>query len=301
MIHLVTDRLLKQRRREEQEHQAAKQRQVQQEQQRRRRFLQQQQQQVAAGSAASQRRTVVRVTRAASSAASTMADSGYAATITKDAGYTINLNVLKTAVKEEQPVLAKGLEHLNQMLVKQPGFVSAVMHESLDGSMFFNYVQWANQEAFVTASQVPDIAQAASLLLKNNLVPDPPVWDLKSAFTVHATRGDQPTSITASHNSIVVLVMFQVDSSSQIDELLIDIGKFIDTVASSPGFVSANFHVSNDRTRAFNYAQWESKEAYVTANQRPDYAAGLQNILKYRPLVGGPASVYQVHQLLLQQ
>lgn len=29
-----------------------------------------------------------------------------------------------------------------------------------------------------------------------------------------------------------------------------------------PGFVSANIHVSTDRTRVVNYAQWESTDAY---------------------------------------
>lgn len=29
-----------------------------------------------------------------------------------------------------------------------------------------------------------------------------------------------------------------------------------------PGFISANIHVSTDRTRVVNYAQWESTDAY---------------------------------------
>ena len=36
-----------------------------------------------------------------------------------------------------------------------------------------------------------------------------------------------------------------------------------------PGFVTANIHVSTDRTRVVNYAQWESAEAYTAMLSDP--------------------------------
>lgn len=48
-----------------------------------------------------------------------------------------------------------------------------------------------------------------------------------------------------------------------------------------PGFVSANIHVSTDRTRVVNYAQWETAEAYAamfddpTAREHMGVAAAL--------------------------
>ena len=36
-----------------------------------------------------------------------------------------------------------------------------------------------------------------------------------------------------------------------------------------PGFVTANIHVSTDRTRVVNYAQWESAEAYMAMLSDP--------------------------------
>ena len=35
-----------------------------------------------------------------------------------------------------------------------------------------------------------------------------------------------------------------------------------DVMQHQPGFLSANIHLSTDRTRVVNYAQWESAEAY---------------------------------------
>jgi C-6 monooxygenase len=40
-----------------------------------------------------------------------------------------------------------------------------------------------------------------------------------------------------------------------------------------PGFVSANFHVSFDRTEVLNYAQWRSREAIMAARNNPSVAA----------------------------
>ncbi len=37
-----------------------------------------------------------------------------------------------------------------------------------------------------------------------------------------------------------------------------------------PGFISANLHMSRDRRKVVNYAQWRSKEDYVAMSQLPD-------------------------------
>ncbi len=37
-----------------------------------------------------------------------------------------------------------------------------------------------------------------------------------------------------------------------------------------PGFISANLHLSRDRRKVVNYAQWRSKEDYVAMSQLPD-------------------------------
>lgn len=47
----------------------------------------------------------------------------------------------------------------------------------------------------------------------------------------------------------------------------------VETISSVPGFVSANFHVSLDRTEVVNYAQWKSREAITAAEADPKVAA----------------------------
>lgn len=54
-----------------------------------------------------------------------------------------------------------------------------------------------------------------------------------------------------------------------------------DVMQHQPGFRSANIHLSTDRTRVLNYAQWDSVEAYQamladdTAREHMGRAAGL--------------------------
>jgi quinol monooxygenase YgiN len=43
-----------------------------------------------------------------------------------------------------------------------------------------------------------------------------------------------------------------------------------------PGFISANLHISHDLRRVVNYAQWRSKEAYVSMSKQPEVQAHMK-------------------------
>jgi quinol monooxygenase YgiN len=43
-----------------------------------------------------------------------------------------------------------------------------------------------------------------------------------------------------------------------------------ETMRFVPGFISANIHVSTDRTRVINYGQWQSVEAYKAVFDDPN-------------------------------
>ena len=49
-----------------------------------------------------------------------------------------------------------------------------------------------------------------------------------------------------------------------------------ETMRSRPGFVSANLHVSTDRTRVVNYAQWRSRIDFETMLQDPQARIHIQ-------------------------
>lgn len=53
-----------------------------------------------------------------------------------------------------------------------------------------------------------------------------------------------------------------------------------ETLRYLPGFVSANLHVSFDRTQLVNYAQWESREAIAAARENPKVVALIREQLQ---------------------
>jgi quinol monooxygenase YgiN len=43
-----------------------------------------------------------------------------------------------------------------------------------------------------------------------------------------------------------------------------------------PGFISANLHLSRDKRRVLNYAQWRSKEDYIAMSKTPEIQAHMK-------------------------
>lgn len=70
-----------------------------------------------------------------------------------------------------------------------------------------------------------------------------------------------------------------------------------ETMQFVPGFISANIHVSTDRTRVVNYAQWQSAEAYKAmfkdANTRAHMGACAAIATGFEPHLYTVESVHQ--------
>jgi quinol monooxygenase YgiN len=76
-------------------------------------------------------------------------------TISEKAGLLTVINVFTVEPEKQQPladVLAENMETAK----KQPGFVSASIHKSLDGTRVANYAQWSSREALELSLKNPD-------------------------------------------------------------------------------------------------------------------------------------------------
>ena len=62
-----------------------------------------------------------------------------------------------------------------------------------------------------------------------------------------------------------------------------------ETLRYVPGFISANLHVSLDRTQVVNYAQWQSREAIAAAGADPKVAERIreaaQLVESFKPIL----------------
>jgi heme-degrading monooxygenase HmoA len=70
-----------------------------------------------------------------------------------------------------------------------------------------------------------------------------------------------------------------------------------DVMQHQPGFRSANIHLSTDRTRVVNYAQWDSKQAYTAmlsdATAREHMAAAAALAVDFDPHLYTVESVHE--------
>ncbi len=86
------------------------------------------------------------------------------------------------------------------------------------------------------------------------------------ATQTDTTSQDAPRTTLDPANHYVTLVNTFEVAPERAEELLELLARATEQVLRHlPGFVSANLHVSLDRTRVANYAQWRSREAYEAA------------------------------------
>ena len=61
-----------------------------------------------------------------------------------------------TVEPENQQRLVDIFVEAGESMTKQPGFISATIHKSLDGTRVINYVQWRSKEDFEAISNNPE-------------------------------------------------------------------------------------------------------------------------------------------------
>ncbi len=97
-------------------------------------------------------------------------------------------------------------------------------------------------------------------------------------------------TLSLDNSLTTVMVIFTVESEQQ-QELFNTIKKFLETVKTQPGFISANLHKSIDGVKVVNYAQWSSMDAYQSFvnNQEVQSQAG-----KLREFTPPDSHVYEI-------
>jgi quinol monooxygenase YgiN len=69
-------------------------------------------------------------------------------TIAKDKDVVTLINVFTVAPEDQQRLVDVLVDATQTVMRKQPGFISANIHRSLDGTTVTNYAQWRRPEAF---------------------------------------------------------------------------------------------------------------------------------------------------------
>ena len=81
------------------------------------------------------------------------------ATIAKDNDVVTLINVFTVAPEDQQRLVEVLVDATRAVMRKQPGFVSANIHRSVDGTRVTNYAQWRSREAFEAMLQNQEAAE----------------------------------------------------------------------------------------------------------------------------------------------
>jgi len=76
-------------------------------------------------------------------------------TISADAPVVTLINVFTVDPADQQRLIELWQRATDEIIRNLPGFVSANIHRSLDGTKVINYAQWESQEAFAAMLQNP--------------------------------------------------------------------------------------------------------------------------------------------------
>ncbi|MDY6784370.1 MAG: antibiotic biosynthesis monooxygenase [Cyanobacteriota bacterium] len=138
-----------------------------------------------------------------------------------------------------------------------PNFLSAAVHQSLDGVRAFVYSQW--HPKFDRNNLVRPI------VLSEFFPPD------SLQLEVSASRSLSAEVEIVEGDRITHLAEFRMVPSNQPEMVKRTTAELDRAMDNSPGLISATFHRSLDGTRMFNYGQWESQEAFEAILKQPGF------------------------------
>ncbi|NEP19653.1 MAG: antibiotic biosynthesis monooxygenase [Leptolyngbya sp. SIO4C1] len=168
-------------------------------------------------------------------------------------------------VKEgQQAAVIDRVKQLFAIAKRQPGFVSANLHRSLDGVKAANYAQWEDEASLENFRQLPD-AQALVTSLQTL------IEEMDShQYEIVASESKVGTPEIKPGEYFVHFAEFRMPADNQ-PRMVALAKEHVGPAMSLDGLVSANFHRSLDGVRVINYGQWENESAISKLTQRPGF------------------------------
>lgn len=164
----------------------------------------------------------------------------------------------------QQAAVIEVVKALFAIAKRQPGFISANLHRSLDGVKVANYAQWENKASLENFRQHPE---TLALIPKLQALIDEMDSHL---YEIVASESKVGVPEIKAGECFVHFAEFRMPPENQ--PRMVELAKeHVGPAMSLEGLVSANFHRSLDGERVINYGQWEDEEAIVKLTQRPGF------------------------------
>jgi quinol monooxygenase YgiN len=169
----------------------------------------------------------------------------------------VGLDLYTVAERHQSDLVAVIIQEQIKSWQSHPAFLSASVHQSVDGVRVFTYSQW--QPKF-------DRHSLSRPIVLSEFFP-PETLDL----AVSASQSVLAEVEIAVNERITHLAEFRMMPSNQPEMIKLTTIELDRAMNNSPGLISATFHRSLDGTRMFNYGQWESKEAFAAILKQPGF------------------------------
>ena len=161
----------------------------------------------------------------------------------------------------QDSLLKEVTDYVAQAQKKQPGFVAAALHKSLDGVRVMLYTQWAT----ATGYEAHEENLLASRLTARYKLLDTHLYSLAVSRPEWATP-----QITV--GSFIHLAEFRLRPENVVKLVQLE-RENVEVGLQHPDLISANFHRSLDGTRTTNYGQWKRLDRFGQLLTDPKYKA----------------------------
>ena len=171
--------------------------------------------------------------------------------------------VIFSVEPERQQELVDAIAEFVETVKQQPGFVSANIHKSIDGTKVANYAQWQSQADYQNFIDNAEVQKKAAKLREFN-PPDIHIYEIVISESKEGTpKIEQGQYITH-------FAEFRMPPENQ--PRMIELAKEnVVKAMELPGLISANFHRSLDGTRVINYGQWQDRETIENLKKQPGF------------------------------
>ena len=188
-------------------------------------------------------------------------------TLDVNSGYATTMNTYNVTPERVEEVLEYLIRSANSVVRHQPGFVSFNFHISADRTQIVNYGQWRNMEVLAGMRQNPAITTLMKETTEIAGPSAPTPFSLVGIFKARGATDDGTTKLIPGNGRLTLINTYTV-KPERADELIAFLSSSSQqTLRYVPGFISANLHLSLDRAKVVNYAQWVDAASTAAARQ----------------------------------
>lgn len=169
----------------------------------------------------------------------------------------VGLDLYPVAERHQSDLVEVIVQEQIKSWQSNPYFLSASVHQSLDGVRVFTYSQW--QPKFDHRS-LPRPTKLCEFFPPDSL-----------QLEVSASRSLLADVEILAGDRVTHLAEFRMMPFNQPEMVKRTTAELDRAMSNAPGLISATFHRSLDGTRMFNYGQWESQAAFEAILKQPGF------------------------------